>query len=263
MTQRKKQVIAIIFACIAIVGSFGLWTRIVPERVSGSVNTALVESEPGAREEKEEESQGAAFKVDLAKHMKKDIVPIIKKVEKKPDQKETLDLVDVIMQNQAKKELKQWEVSEWLSISLPSISVRAPVMLPSRKYWNVREWDLLEKQMQVGLLHGATAYPHSVKPGFKGTVFIAGHSSPPHERAKESAYGHLFAKLPALNRGDKITIAGNGNIVTYQVLRLTVVGANDTSILSQQSDKSILKLITCYPIGSTNKRLVVTAVKIG
>lgn len=189
---------------------------------------------------------------------KQDIAP----TQKEPDQDAKTNIIDVIMQNQTEKELDQWGITNWLSISIPSISVRAPIMYPEIKYWNAKEWDLLEEQMQVGLLHGATAYPHSTNPGLKGTMFVAGHSSPPHERAEESAYGQIFKNLSKINRGDKITVAGKGTIVTYEVIRTQVVSAKDTSILSQQKDKSMLKMITCHPVGSTKERFVVTAVKV-
>ncbi|ALM09916.1 MAG TPA: hypothetical protein DEB30_02610 [Candidatus Peribacter riflensis] len=162
--------------------------------------------------------------------------------------------------DQRREELLQWEIQEAYSLSIPSLSIRSPVFLPSRRYWDAREWDALERQMQVGLLYGLVAYPHSVRPGTKGTMVIAGHSSPPTDRARQSRYGQIFAALPTLHIGGQIILRTATDTVTYVVTETKVVPSGDTSILlSERDDESLLTLITCYPIGSTKERFVVMA----
>lgn len=156
-------------------------------------------------------------------------------------------------------ELVQWELSDAYSISIPSLGIRAPVLLPSMRFWKSRDWKLLEEQMQMGLNYGAVAYPHSAVPGEKGSVIIAGHSSPPTERAAESEFGRLFAEVPSLKPGDIITISRGGKEAHYEVRESVVVPPTATEILRQQSEKGEIKLITCYPVGSTRDRIVVTA----
>ena len=163
--------------------------------------------------------------------------------------------------NTPPNELDQWEIQREYSLQIPAINVRAPVLLPSSKYWNGAKWDLLEEQMQVGLSHGLVAYPHSTTAGKLGSLILAGHSSPPDERAANSNYGSVFRRLPELQKGDEISVVMNGKPVKYAVESARVVPATATAILQQQSDKSILKLITCYPIGTTKDRYVVTATK--
>ncbi|MDD3896588.1 MAG: sortase [Candidatus Peribacteraceae bacterium] len=158
-------------------------------------------------------------------------------------------------------ELQEWGLTSVYTLSIPKIGVRTSVFQPARTYWDRMEWNLLEEQMQVGLSYGAVAYPHSVQPGRRGTAIIAGHSSPPDARAQQSAYGQLFRKLPALEEGDTISILRGENFVDYTVESIAVVSANATGILEQQSRQSVLKLITCYPIGTTKERWVVTAVQ--
>ncbi len=161
-----------------------------------------------------------------------------------------------------KDEFAQWELRSAYTLSIPKIGVYTSVYLPSRRYWDNKEWTLLEEQMQVGLTAGAVAYPHSARPGAKGNLIIAGHSSPPDERAEQSGNGHLFAQLPTLEAGDTISVLAGESFVDYEVTKIAVVSPNDTYILSQQRDDRILKLITCYPIGSTRDRWIVTAVRV-
>ncbi len=284
MTQRKKQIIAIVFAWFIATVSLAIWSHIVSLEVKEYTAESVLLDEEEIESTKEpeellqnvafkiiepvqevfikEEEPHPAFKIDLVEDLEKVSEPELVQVSPSNKQSTAEAVLKVAKTSQIDSELSQWEIKRWLSVSIPRISVRAPVMLPSNKYWNAKQWDLLEEQMQVGLLHGATAYPHSSAPGIDGSLIIAGHSSPPHERAEESDFGHLFAKLPELEVGDVINIVGGGSIVSYKISNTKVVDANDTMILAQQSDLSLLKLITCYPVGSTRQRLIIEAVRI-
>ena len=155
-------------------------------------------------------------------------------------------------------ELESWELSPTWTIAIPSLNIRAPVLLPSRTHWDSRAWTLLEEQMQVGLNNGSVAYPHSATPGGVGNLIIAGHSSPPDEASAASNFGHLFARLPDIAIGDEVQVG----TATYRVDEKFVVPPSEVSILAQQQDESILKLITCYPVGTTKNRMIITAKKV-
>lgn len=155
-------------------------------------------------------------------------------------------------------ELDLWELERMWSIAIPSLSIRAPVLLPSMDHWVSRSWGMLEEQMQIGLNNGAVAYPHSAAPGTDGNLIIAGHSSPPDEASAESSYGHLFSTLPTIAIGEEIHVGS----AVYRVEDKFVVPPSETSILAQQDDESILKLITCYPVGTTKDRMIITAKKV-
>ena len=161
-----------------------------------------------------------------------------------------------------RNELTQWEIREFATLSIPSLSIRSTVFLPSRRYWDMRDWETLERQMQVGLLYGVVSYPHAVLPGEHGTIVIAGHSSPPTDRARDSRFGSIFAVLPGIDLKAQILLRTGSETVTYEVTDAKIVPAGDTTILAEQKDESLLRLITCYPIGSTKDRFVVTAKKV-
>ncbi len=168
-----------------------------------------------------------------------------------------------VVKSEQRALMEEWRLQKRYAISIPAIGVNAPVYVPARQYWNVQNWKMLEKQMQAGLTLGAVAYPHSVGAGDVGNLIIAGHSSPPNEQAKNSDYGHLFARIPELKVGDTITILENGSYVDYEVFQTELVSENETTILVEQDEDSLLKLITCYPVGTTRDRWVVTAKKVG
>lgn len=152
-----------------------------------------------------------------------------------------------------------WEVERKYALSIPSLDVYAPVMVPSKLFWDVQQWDLFERQMQVAMKQGVVAYPHSVQPGEDGVLVIAGHSSPPGETSTQNLYGKVFESLPNLADGDEIILRNEGADVTYVVRSSHVVPVDDTSVLAQTGGKGILKIITCFPIGTTKERLVITA----
>jgi len=247
MTNRVQKSITYFIAGVLCVQSFVLWSGIV----SGSVfqmRSYVLEDRGEVLEQTA--IKGAAPDVFL--------VPTATEPEVREPQKA---LKKVSERRQAQRELEQWGIKRWFTLSIPSVDVRAPVFLPNSEYWDAKKWDSLEEQMQVALLRGAAAYPHSVNPGKQGSIFIAGHSSPPNERAEASDNGRLFKLLPDLKRGDTISLAQGNSQVSYKVIGSEVVKPEQTKILAQQDRHSLLKLITCYPVGSTKERLVVTAVK--
>ncbi len=140
-------------------------------------------------------------------------------------------------------------------LSYERLGIIAPIGKPSAGSWNNRDWRLLEDQMQYLLLNGAAAYPHSVNPGEKGRVIVAGHSSPPTMEAIGSPYEDVFATLPSAQAGDIIRVGE----YSYKVRRTQIVPATYTQILRQSSHASELILFTCYPVGTTRERFVVWA----
>lgn len=159
-------------------------------------------------------------------------------------------------------ELLQWGIAQRNSLAIPSIALSVPVFQPDRTFWDRHDWATLEEQMQIGLLHGATAYPHSVLPGEQGVLIIAGHSSPPDHRAQGSAFGRIFERLTELRKGESVLVTDDEETFRYRVTDTMIVDAGSTDILRQEKDRSLLKLITCYPVGSDAKRFIVIAEKI-
>jgi len=91
--------------------------------------------------------------------------------------------------------------------------------------------------------------------GKSGNVFIFGHSS--HQMESSGNYKEIFAKLGEIKNGDIIEIQGQEARYIYSVKNKVVVEPNDVSVASQNLNLKQLTLMTCWPIGTTEKRLVV------
>jgi LPXTG-site transpeptidase (sortase) family protein len=249
VTNTKKYIFAYVLAAFALLSSFMLWTEVVAQYLLADISIVwtLPPMQEWVEEEEEENDEDGIIHPAA--------VPQAEKESIQEAEQEEENVEEVVPTG----EQAHWELRNAYTLAIPSIGVRTPVVLPSLRYWDSQDWDFLEQQMQVGLSLGSVAYPHSALPGRRGTLIVAGHSSPPDARARESAYGHLFARLPELKIGQEITVTFGGETVTYIVENSQVVSSSETSILKQDRTGSILRLITCFPVGTTKDRLVVTA----
>ena len=103
--------------------------------------------------------------------------------------------------------------------------------------------------MDLGFWH----YPTSSYPGKKGNVVIVGHRFGKIPPATDTFYN-----LDKIQIGDKITITNDYSTYNYIVVNIKEAEANDMSVVDQTRDYR-LTLITCTPLWTSEKRLVVTA----
>lgn len=100
----------------------------------------------------------------------------------------------------------------------------------------------------------------SSKPGQVGNTVIAGHSS--NDIVDTGAYKFIFARLEQLAVGDTVYVNHEGKRYAYTITKTEVVKPTEVSKLVYPTDKPILTLITCTPLGTALKRLLVTAEQI-
>ena len=112
-----------------------------------------------------------------------------------------------------------------------------------------------DKDLQSGVIH----YPGTAMPGQIGTTYISGHSS--NFAWAKGSFKQVFAVLGKLadNTSFKITVVQkNGKDAIFHYV---VTGRKEYSPTDQaqfaNSGKSVVALSTCWPVGSTAKRLVV------
>ena len=94
-------------------------------------------------------------------------------------------------------------------------------------------------------------------PGQKGTTYLFAHST--DSPVNFARYNAVFYLLDKLKAGDEVQVAYLGELYKYRVIRLEVLGSSDTRYLVPQREKEQLVLQTCYPPGTSWKRLVVVA----
>ena len=132
-------------------------------------------------------------------------------------------------------------------LKINRINVDAPIIFESRNN---------EAVFLDDLKHGVVHYPNTANPGQTGNVSIFGHSS--GQWWAPGDYKFIFTLLDKVKLGDRIFIDYKGTRYIYKVTATKVVEPNDLAVLNQGSDNK-LTLITCTPVGTSDKRLIVTA----
>ncbi len=134
---------------------------------------------------------------------------------------------------------------------IPKINVDVPVM-----YGVGNDHASQMAAMEKGVAHFAIPGANSV-PGQLGNTAISGHSS--NDLFEPGDYKFVFAQLEKLDTGDTIYANYEGTRYTYTITQKEIVLPTDVKKLTGATDKPILTLITCWPLGTANKRLLVTA----
>ncbi|MCX6809098.1 MAG: sortase [Candidatus Berkelbacteria bacterium] len=133
-------------------------------------------------------------------------------------------------------------------LSIPSLSIEAPI-----------NWLIANNSSatSAALENGLIQLEKTALPGEAGNIYITGHSSN-YPWAKGS-YNSVFAKLGNLAIGEKIFIQYKSQLFTYKVSEKKVVSAKDVSMMEQNKTDHKLTLVTCWPVGTNLKRLMVVA----
>ncbi|MCX6811697.1 MAG: class D sortase [Candidatus Berkelbacteria bacterium] len=104
--------------------------------------------------------------------------------------------------------------------------------------------------LQRGVAHMAG----TAKPGEKGNVVIFGHSN--FYENDPGAFKQIFKHLDELEPQDEIIIHYKDNDYRYKVQKQQLVKPTDTWVIDAPYD---LTLITCWPPGTIEKRLIIFA----
>ena len=143
-----------------------------------------------------------------------------------------------------------WSPADWeFSLIIPSIKLNAKIM-PSI---DPSDADKYETALRSGVAHAeGPSFPDQ-----PGTVYLFGHSTDyPWNIAH---YNALFYSLRYLNQGEEVILIYNNNDYLYQVTEKKVVEPEDLDYLYSQAGEKRLVLQTCWPPGTSWKRLIIIA----
>lgn len=140
-------------------------------------------------------------------------------------------------------------------IFIPRLGIRAPV-LPAAGVEYLGDWTYIEQQIQATLQNGVVHFPGTADPGSRGNAFLTGHSS--YYPWDAGRYKDIFALLPKVVVGDDIVIYHDQEKYIYRVSETREVSPKDVDVL-QPTDDYRLTLMTCTPVGTALRRLIVTA----
>lgn len=131
-------------------------------------------------------------------------------------------------------------------LMLPTLSETIPVIKSDT-------WD--EARVQELLKDGAVILPRGSSFGQPGNTVVTAHSS-----GFESfgPYRFAFAKLAELKVGDEFSIKTGKAAYTYRVYDEKIVWPNQVDQLPADGRSSVT-LVTCWPIWTNYKRLLVNA----
>lgn len=112
-----------------------------------------------------------------------------------------------------------------------------------------------EPTLQEYLKQGAVVLPLGRNFGEPGNMVVTAHSS---GTAAFGPYRFAFAKLSELKKDDQFSIATAGHRYTYQVYGKEVVWPHQVDHLPHDN-RSTVTLVTCWPLWTNFKRLLVNA----
>jgi len=121
------------------------------------------------------------------------------------------------------------------TLDVPSANIHALPITPGTD----------EATLNTGM---AGAYTWS-SPGQPGVFSMAGH---------RVGAGGPFRQLNLVHVGDRITVLSDGTLFTYRVISNDIVAPTDTSVLNGPANESRVVLITCTPLDTFAKRIIVT-----
>ena len=119
--------------------------------------------------------------------------------------------------------------------------------------------DGVMNAMNNGVAHyriaGANAYPGEI-----GNFIITGHSA--GDVYSSNPYKYIFSGLERLEDGDLIYVNYKSTRYTYRIFKKEVVEPTNVGALVISTDKPLITLVTCTPLGTSRYRLLVTGEQI-
>lgn len=138
------------------------------------------------------------------------------------------------------------------SIVVPKIGANARI-LPNI---DASREDIYLPALEEGVAHTLG----TVFPGEKGHIFLFAHSTDYFWNI--GSYNAVFYLLYKLEKGDRVNLFYKGQRYVYQIVGKTVVDPEDVQYLTRKSTKEFLTLQTCWPPGTTLRRLLVFATRV-
>jgi LPXTG-site transpeptidase (sortase) family protein len=116
--------------------------------------------------------------------------------------------------------------------------------------------DGKDKKIYIEALNeGVAHYKNTALPHSGSNIVIFGHSSTVLGAGK---YAKIFAALNKIDIGDEIKINFNQKEYKYLVSEKKIIAADDVSVILP-TEREQLTLLTCWPVGTAEKRIAVIA----
>lgn len=142
-------------------------------------------------------------------------------------------------------------VDQNFGLYIPKINANAKV-IPNVDPYNP---SVYKAALAKGIAHAkGTSFPNE-----SGNVFLFAHSAVNfYEQRKYNIYFYL---LDELKPNDPIYVSYQGIIYSYKVKEINHVDPTDTKYLGNYLNEDTLTIMSCWPVGTNWKRIIVTAVR--
>lgn len=138
------------------------------------------------------------------------------------------------------------------SIIIPKIGANARI-LPNI---DAADENIYLDALNKGVAHTlGTAFP-----GESGHIFLFAHSTDYFWRV--GTYNAIFYLLYKLEKNDEVDLFYQGHRYVYKVIGTQVVDPSQVQYLTRKTNREFLTLQTCWPPGTTLKRLLIFAVRV-
>jgi LPXTG-site transpeptidase (sortase) family protein len=143
-------------------------------------------------------------------------------------------------------------VDDFFSVEIPRLKIASRI-IPNVSTSDAKQY---ESALKLGVAHAeGTGLPDDTSEN--KTIYLFAHST--NATFNIQRYNAQFYALKDTAAGDQIKVRYWGQDYWFTIQETKIVDANDTSYLQPQTDEVRLILQTCYPPGTTWKRLVVIA----
>lgn len=138
---------------------------------------------------------------------------------------------------------------------ISSLGIDIPLI--DSQYTDAKDFTI--QNFDKELMSWVVKYPTTPAPWEWGNTLIFGHTS--QERRQKNSYWTIFSEIPKLTNGDQIQVIWKGNLYQYKVVDKIIVTpkkVNETFLKYNQQWKYVT-LMWCYPLGRTDKRIMIMA----
>lgn len=117
-----------------------------------------------------------------------------------------------------------------------------------------------EREYSAALKKGVAQALGTAFPGEGGHIFLFAHSTDYWWNV--TSYNAVFYLLGKLVKGDTINIFYKGERYVYRVIDTKIVDPSEVEYITRKTNTEFLTLQTCWPLGTTFKRLLVFATRV-
>ena len=148
---------------------------------------------------------------------------------------------------------------EILSPEDPDFSIIIPKIGSNSKV--VPNVDTSDEKIYLDVLNrGVAQAAGTAYPGEGGHIFLFAHSTDYFWNV--TTYNAIFYLLYKLEKNDEVDLFYKGQRYVYKVIGSEVVDPSQVQYLTRKTNREFLTLQTCWPLGTTLKRLLIFAVRV-